>query len=271
MKTSKENAAESGARFKVDDQVRVRDMPYMFYTRTQMFTRGVVGTIASLTYKDLIPEEEAFNVDGKLEQFYIVRFRQKDLWPDTRSTTTHCKPSALIGGSNPQQNDGTQATSNKRRTNYMSHTHDEGNPGAETCHKAAPMVEEITDYEILEIAVRELAIEHGLFTAEDHRRFREFAESIGPAGGSRLVAKAWTDPAYKARVLADGTKACREIEIDWTKPTGSGTPSDYMNFRVLEDTPTLHHVIVCTLCSCYPRPLLGMSPECTAQLITVAG
>ena len=68
----------------------------------------------------------------------------------------------------------------------MSHTHDEGNPGAETCHKAAPMVEEITDYEILEIAVRELAIEHGLFTAEDHRRFREFAESIGPAGGSRL-------------------------------------------------------------------------------------
>ena len=70
------------ARFKVDDQVRVRDMPYMFYTRTQMFTRGVVGTIASLTYKDLIPEEEAFNVDGKIEQFYIVRFRQKDLWPE---------------------------------------------------------------------------------------------------------------------------------------------------------------------------------------------
>ena len=82
MKTSKENAAESGARFKVDDQVRVRDMPYMFYTRTQMFTRGVVGTIASLTYKDLIPEEEAFNVDGKIEQFYIVRFLQKDLWPE---------------------------------------------------------------------------------------------------------------------------------------------------------------------------------------------
>lgn len=143
----------------------------------------------------------------------------------------------------------------------MSHTHDDGNPGAETSHKAAPMVEEITDYEILEIAVRELAIEHGLFTAEDHRRFREFAESIGPAGGSRLVAKAWIDPAYKARVLADSTKACREIEIDWTKPTGSGTPSDYMEFHVLEDTPTLHHVIVCTLCSCYPRPLLGMSPE----------
>src|SRR5882762_4107019 len=52
-------------------------------------------------------------------------------------------------------------------------------------HKAAPTVEEITDYEVLEIAVRELAIEHGLFTADDHRRFTEWAESIGPINGSR--------------------------------------------------------------------------------------
>ena len=57
---SNSTPTRNAARFKVDDQVRVRDMPYMFYTRTQMFTRGVVGTIASLTYKDLIPEEEAF-------------------------------------------------------------------------------------------------------------------------------------------------------------------------------------------------------------------
>jgi thiocyanate hydrolase subunit gamma len=128
-------------------------------------------------------------------------------------------------------------------------------------HPAAPMVDEITDFEVLEIAVRELAIEHGLFTAEDHRKFTEWAEQIGPAAGSRLVAKAWTDPAFKARALADGIKACQEIGVDWTEPTGSGTPSDYMEFRVLEDTPSVHHVIVCTLCSCYPRPLLGMSPE----------
>ncbi len=137
-----------------------------------------------------------------------------------------------------------------------SHDHDHGDHE----HPAAPMVEEITDFEVLEIAVRELAIEKGLFTAEDHRKFTEWAESIGPAAGSRLVAKAWTDPAFKARVLADAVAACREIGIDWTEPTGSGTPSDYMELRVLEDTPTLHHVIVCTLCSCYPRPLLGHSP-----------
>ena len=61
----------------------------------------------------------------------------------------------------------------------MSHTHKPGD-GAE--RHAAPMVEEITDFEVLEIAVRELGIEHGLFTADDHRRFTEWTESIGPAG-----------------------------------------------------------------------------------------
>jgi thiocyanate hydrolase gamma subunit len=140
----------------------------------------------------------------------------------------------------------------------QSHDHDpiDGNHD----HAAAPTVDEITDFEVLEIAVRELAIEKGLFTAEDHRRFTEWAESIGPAAGSRLVAKAWINPTFKARLLEDATNACREIGVNWTEPTGSGTPSDYMNLRVLEDTPTLHHVIVCTLCSCYPRPLLGHSP-----------
>jgi thiocyanate hydrolase gamma subunit len=141
------------------------------------------------------------------------------------------------------------------------HDHDGDDHGHGHKHPAAPMVEEITDYEILEIAVRELAIERGLFTAEDHRSFTEWAESLGPINGSRLVAKAWTDPAFKARVLQDGVKACKELGLDWTEPTGFGTPSDYTNFVVLEDTPTLHHVIVCTLCSCYPRPILGMSPE----------
>jgi hypothetical protein len=133
------------------------------------------------------------------------------------------------------------------------------------------MVEEITDYEILEIAVRELAIERGLFTAEDHRSFTEWAESLGPINGSRLVAKAWTDPAFKARVLQDAVKACQELGLDWAEPTGFGTPSDYTNFVVLENTPTLHHVIVCTLCSCYPRRYSACRPNGTAQPTTGAG
>jgi thiocyanate hydrolase subunit beta len=70
------------ARFKVGDRVRVKDLPNMFYSRTQMYARGVSGTIAACTYQDLIPEHEAFNWDGRIEQFYIVRFRQKDLWAE---------------------------------------------------------------------------------------------------------------------------------------------------------------------------------------------
>ena len=77
-------------------------------------------------------------------------------------------------------------------------------------HKAAPMVDEVSDFEILEAAVRELAIEKGLFTAEDHRRFTEFAHSIGPLPAARLVAKAWLNPEFKKLALKDGVKASLE-------------------------------------------------------------
>jgi hypothetical protein len=81
-KAMKNNTDHIPARFKVGDRVRVRDMPNMFYTRTQNYVRGAIGTIAARTYQDLIPEDEAFNYDGRLEQYYIVRFRQKDLWEE---------------------------------------------------------------------------------------------------------------------------------------------------------------------------------------------
>ena len=75
------NKGNTRARFNVGDRVRVKDLPNLFYTRTQMYVRGVSGTIAARTYEDLIPEDEAWNRDdAPREQFYIVRFRQKDLW-----------------------------------------------------------------------------------------------------------------------------------------------------------------------------------------------
>jgi thiocyanate hydrolase gamma subunit len=137
----------------------------------------------------------------------------------------------------------------------VTHDHDHG------AHDPIEASEKVSEFEILERAVRELAIEKGLFSTEDHRRFSEWAESLGPTGGSKLVVKAWTDPDFKARLLADGTEACKEVGIDWLNPTGVGTPSDYTYFYVLENTPKVHNVIVCTLCSCYPRPVLGMSPD----------
>ena len=71
------------ARFNVGDRVRLKELPDVFYSRTQMYIRGVCGTIAARTYQDLIPEDEAWNRDNApRQQYYIVRFRQKDLWPE---------------------------------------------------------------------------------------------------------------------------------------------------------------------------------------------
>ena len=124
-----------------------------------------------------------------------------------------------------------------------------------------PMVDEITDFEVLEIALRELCIEKGLFTADEHRVFTGYAEQIGPTPAARLVAKAWLDPEFKNLAATDAIAAAKEVGVDWLDPTGFGTPSDFVAFKILEDTPKIHHVIVCALCSCYPRPILGNSPE----------
>jgi thiocyanate hydrolase gamma subunit len=142
--------------------------------------------------------------------------------------------------------------SNSNHDHDHDHDHD---------HAHKPMVDEITDFEVLEIALRELCIEKGLFTAQEHRTFTEYAEQIGPTPASRLVAKAWLDPAFKKLALTDAIKACKQVGVDWLHPTGFGAPSDFMAFKILENTPNLHNVVVCALCSCYPRPILGNSPE----------
>ena len=223
-----------------------------------MYIRGATGTIAARTYEDLIPEDEAWNRDdAQPEQYYIVRFRQKDLWEeypfDNDTLQTEFPDRWLEPARQLIQLETGRHRACPIRTTTTIHDHDHDHP-------AAPMVEEITDFEVLEIAVRELAIEKGLFTAEDHRKFTEWAEQIGPAARLALGRKSLDRSGLQGPRARRPIGACREIGIDWAEPTGSGTPSDYMNLRVLEDTPTLHHVIVCTLCSCYPRPLLGHSP-----------
>ena len=86
----------------------------------------------------------------------------------------------------------------------MSHDHDHNAPAA--------MVDEISDFEALEIAVREICIEKGLFSAEDHRKFTEFAEHIGPTPAARMVAKAWLDPEYKKLVMTDAIAASKHFQ-----------------------------------------------------------
>ena len=106
------------------------------------------------------------------------------------------------------------------------------------------------DWEFLEIALRELLIEKEILSARDIQDEIEAWENKSPEGGARIVARAWTDDAYRQRLLADGNAAVGEL----------GFTVEALKLVALENTDKLHHIVVCTLCSCYPRSLLGMPP-----------
>lgn len=126
-----------------------------------------------------------------------------------------------------------------------SHTHD---------REVAPEnrdVNETGHYELMATAIRELLIEKGVVTPEEIRAQLEFMDSRGPALGAQIIAKAWADSAYKDRLLDDGTAAAAEL----------GIPMGDAELLVVENTPEVHNMIVCTLCSCYPRTVLGLPPD----------
>jgi nitrile hydratase len=100
------------------------------------------------------------------------------------------------------------------------------------------------------LALKSMLIEKGVLTADEIRARLEINDRASPHQGARMVAKAWVDPAFKARVLKDGKAAAIELGINVTEA----------ELMVIENTPACHNLIVCTLCSCYPRSLLGEPP-----------
>ena len=108
----------------------------------------------------------------------------------------------------------------------------------------------LTYWQTMEVAVREILVEKGITTPAEIQAQIEAMDRRSPADGAKVVAKAWTDPEFKARLLANGSAACEEL----------GFPVDVMKLVVVENTPSVHNVIVCTLCSCYPRNLIGLPP-----------
>ena len=105
-------------------------------------------------------------------------------------------------------------------------------------------------YEIMSRSMQELLEAKGVVTADEIRRRMEIFEEDFPYRGSRVIARAWADPAFKARLLKDGKAACAEMDVEL----------EATRLIAVENTPDVHNVIVCTLCSCYPRELLGMPP-----------
>jgi nitrile hydratase len=105
-------------------------------------------------------------------------------------------------------------------------------------------------YRRMQAAVEELLILKGIVTAEEIEREVEVMNARDYRRGARMVARAWVDPAYKARMLANGAAAAEEL----------GLEVGPVHLVVVENTQAVHNVIVCTLCSCYPRTLLGVPP-----------
>jgi nitrile hydratase len=112
--------------------------------------------------------------------------------------------------------------------------------------------EPLSDVERRAHALEELLTEKGIVSAEFIDQVVEaYAQDIGPMNGAKVVARAWVDPEYKERLLADGTAAIAELGI-------GGPEGDHI--VAVENTPDVHNVVVCTLCSCYPWPVLGLPP-----------
>jgi len=136
-------------------------------------------------------------------------------------------------------------TTDERGTHDHDHDHDHDHPGT------TPDVNETGYYELMAEAMKELLIEKGVVSADDVRRNLEFLDSRDPAEGARIIARAWTDADFKKRLLEDGTKAVGEL----------GFPMGDAELIVVENTSDVHNMIVCTLCSCYPRTVLGLPPD----------
>jgi nitrile hydratase len=106
-------------------------------------------------------------------------------------------------------------------------------------------------FQLMEVSLRELLVEKGILTEEAISEEVAAMRARTPERGARVVAKAWVDESFKQRLLKNGTAACEELGLE--------IPA--LKLVVVENTPQVHNVIVCTLCSCYPRVLLGIPPD----------
>jgi nitrile hydratase subunit alpha len=118
-------------------------------------------------------------------------------------------------------------------------------------HPTHPDDTPTTYWQAMEVAVRELLVEKGILTPDQIRRQIEDMDGRNAGMGAKMVARAWVDPEYKSRMLTDGNKAAEEVGLD----------HGAYKLVVVENTPGVHNVVCCTLCSCYPRWLLGLPPD----------
>lgn len=135
------------------------------------------------------------------------------------------------------------------------HAHDHGSYDVDPTHRHPPQPDledtPLARHQLMQMAVTSLLIEKGIFSGDDMRAQVERMDGLNPGIGARLVARAWTDEGFRQRLLAESRAAAAELGID----TGP------IPILVMENTPETHNLVVCTLCSCYPKFLLGVPPD----------
>jgi len=106
-------------------------------------------------------------------------------------------------------------------------------------------------FQLMEVSLRELLVEKGIVTEAEVAAAVEDMRGRTPERGAKVVARAWVDGSFRTKLLENGSRACEELGLD--------IPA--LKLVVVENTPAVHNMVVCTLCSCYPRMLLGIPPE----------
>lgn len=142
----------------------------------------------------------------------------------------------------------------EERDLHDDHDHDHGHAHG-SLHNHPPLQPDDTSapgrYELMVEAMKELLVEKGVLTVDQIRRGFEAMDAWDPGRGAAIVVRAWTDPAFKKKLLADGNAAVAEFGIDMGEA----------KLTVVENTDKVQNVVVCTLCSCYPRAVLGLPPD----------
>jgi nitrile hydratase len=236
--------------FKIGEIVRIRYTDPPGHIRTPYFIRGKIGQVIRILGTFANPEELAYGRDGKpIKPVYSVRFLQKDLW---KNYTGQLKDTAIVEVMENwlEKNDVGQNSIDKKNreiTHKYSNYDIKRTNGNETSENDSSL----TEHMIMAQAVEELLIEKKVFSTDELNQKLEEIDSQSPVLGARLVARAWIDSDFKDRLLQDVNATAKETGID----------AGPIQILAIENTPVLHNTIVCTLCSCYPKFLIGLPPK----------
>jgi nitrile hydratase len=278
---------DSGVLYKVGDVVRVKaeDIGTAWrkpHLRTPGYIHGSTGTIERICGIFQNPSHLAFGEKGDVQPLYRVRFLQKAIWLN-REDEHDGKGNDTIDVEIYQHwlEPGSEEDLNANRSYAAKKSHDHDSHADHDHHHDERLIVEQnavnseglpSEYEAISAILITLLIEKGVFTSAEINACIEAVDMLGKkAEGARLVARAWIDPDFKARLLSDASSAAQELGIktsNYSSDPASASlarstsfPDGHTVLTVVENTPQVHNLIVCTLCSCYPAAILGLSPD----------